>query len=247
MKKRGQITIFIIIGLLISVIFIVLFINRDKLGFLNRQGPEFSSEINKINQIMNDCVKQRAVDAIRLAGLQGGYIILPENYLPMNISNVAFGYYKGEKTLPSKKIIEKEISTYVEITIPFCLDNEEFPDINITKGKSYSEASMENNYVLISARLPLSIKKENNAFTINNAYKHEIPIKLGGIYDAANEIINKEIIEPESIDLSYLGSLDYHITILQKDEENIVYMITDDSEINNIPYSFIFANKFKSN
>lgn len=249
MKKRGQVSVFIIIGILIIGLIAGFFAFKNKIDISNLTGTKkISPELSQIDKTIEDCAKQRTIDAIRIIGLQGGYINLPEKYLITNLTNIAYGYYEGKKTLASKSIIENEISYYIETAIPYCINKNNYPEFNLTIGTPKSKTSIDKNSVIISSELPISAKKSGSAFTINRKYKSEILIKLNDILYTANEIINKEIEDPKNIQLSYLSSLDYYVMVLPENENEIVYVITDNnSRIDDIPYSFVFANKMKNN
>jgi len=243
MRNKGQITLFIIIAIVIVVIIAIIFIAYSKINIFNptsSDNPEITSQIQA-------CAEQRALDAIRLIGLQGGYVNLPKDYLETNLSNVAYGYYEGKRTLPSKSTIEKEINYYIELTTRYCIEPSDFPDYNITLGNPKSNAKIENNQVSINLRLPASISKETKTYTTEGPYEIIIPIKLGNIYSAAEFIIDKEIKNPDNIELSELSNLDYYITLIPVNDNNIIYVITDEesSTDDGIPYSFVFANKFR--
>jgi len=243
MKKRGQVSIFIIIAIVIVIIIAIILIANNKSGIFNNQN---SPDIANVNTQIEQCTEQRALDAIRLIGLQGGYTNLPDNFIITNLSNIAYGYYEGEKTLPAKTTIEKEINNYIEITTPYCIDNNNFPGYNITLGKAKSTTTIEDNQITISLKLPASITKGTKTYTTEGPYDIQIPIRLGKIYSTAELIVDSEIKNPDNIELSKLSSLDYYITVVPVTDKEIIYIITDNrSQTDNIPYSFLFANKFK--
>lgn len=247
--KRAQISIFIIIALLLVLsVAIILIVNRSNLNLSKYSNKDLSQESVKIRSIFDNCIRQRAVDAIRIIGLQGGYVRLPKKFIGINISDVAYGYYEGKKTLPTKENIENEISFYIELSTLYCIDYNNFPNLNLSVGKPSAKTKIEKNYVRVSAKVPVSVKKDGKTFALDKDYTEDIPIKLGDIYDVAEGIINREISDSNYIQLSYLTGLNYNVMILPQDEKNIVYVITDnsnESRIDDVAYSFLFANKLK--
>lgn len=242
MKKRGQVSVFIMIALVIVAIIAVIFIANSKLNIFN-QNP---ADVSNVNNVIQECANQRALDAVRLIGLQGGYTNLPDKYLETNISNIAYGYYDGVKTLPSKTTIAKEIDYYIETTTRYCIEEGDFPQFNVTLGKPKSTAKIEDNQVSVTLKLPASIAKGTKTYTTEGPYELVVPIRLGKIYSTAAYIIDSEIKNSANIELSKLSSLDYYITVIPVNDTNIIYVITDEeSSIDDgIPYSFLFANKF---
>ena len=244
-SKRSQVTVFIIIAVIIIGAVVTAFAFRNKINLPGTGSSNVNSEVKQIDYAIEDCAKQRAIDAIRIVGLQGGYVNLPDNYLTTDLSNVAYGYYNGKNTLASKSTIEKEINYYVGLTMPFCIESE-FNGFNLTKSKPEVTTKINPNSVSVSLKMPISALRANQAFTIDREYRTEIPIKLGNMIDVANAIVKKESENSDSIPVGYLTELTYDVLILYEDNENVVYAIVDLSEssrINSLGYSFLFANK----
>ncbi len=84
-SKRSQITIFIILTIVILAVALIFYTIKTKSSSENKEYDD--NEINQINQLINDCVEQRAIDAIYLVGLQGGYVRLPDEYIETELSN----------------------------------------------------------------------------------------------------------------------------------------------------------------
>jgi hypothetical protein len=128
-EKRGQITIFVILAILIIAVVAGFFILRDKITFFQ---PAIPGELTPITNSIQECVQSTLEDGTKLAGLQGGYIIPPSNALETDFSYIAYGYYLGKNTLASKTQIENEIANYIELTLPFCFDASSFQEYRIT-------------------------------------------------------------------------------------------------------------------
>ena len=246
--KKAQVTVFVIVAVLIIGLVIGLYFFRGNFNILKENNPKgLSLEIGQVDSAFEDCLKQRAIDAIRIIGLQGGYITLPENYLVTSISNVAYGYYNGKKTLATKETIEKEISSYIEASANYCIDYKDF-SANISVGKPSVKTKIENDYVYVSTKIPISITKDNKVALLNRDYKVNVPIRLGNMLDIANEIINREIKEPDYVQLTYLSQLSFNTAIVPYTDESSVYFIIDKdnkTKIDNVPYTFMFANEIK--
>jgi hypothetical protein len=241
--KKGQVTIFIILSLLIVGSIVVFFVykNSQNMGKLNTI-PE--AQLNSIRERAIQCVELTGIDGIRLVGLQGGYVFPPEGSVETNFSNIAYGYYEGGKTLPSLSVIQKEISYYLSIAFPLCFDEEGFEETEVHSSKINSKVKISNDSVSIAVNYILAISVENATSLLKENYEREIPIRLGLIYREANEMIQREIEDSDYIDLSSLMNSEYEIAILPYSENILVYSITDNrSQIDGVPYTFMFANK----
>lgn len=245
-RKLGQVSIFILLLVIIVAGIAIVFVFRNNSTLSKATGSNTdSAEIGEINNMVEDCVKQRAIDGIRIVGLQGGYVNLPQNYLATNITNIAYGYYMGKNTLATKPEIETEISDYVEKSVPYCIESE-FNNFNITKQKPKVTTKISPDFVSISVIMPISAIKESQAFTLDKVHNNVISVRLGKMIDVANKIIDQEIEEPNYIPLSYLDGVDYNVLVMPSDND-LIYAIVDASNNSKneiVPYSFLFANRF---
>jgi len=224
LKKRGQVTIFVIIAILIVGAIITLFIFRDKINFKSSIVP---NELLPITNQIQDCIETTLQDGTKLTGLQGGYVISPSSALETNFSYIAYGYNFGQNTLASKTKIESEIAKYIELTLPFCFDSSFFPNHNISTGSPKANVEIEDYKIKAVVNYPITISRDETSWSINKDYNSEYKVKLGDMYGVAQKIILKEIQNPNNIDFTYLNSFDYDISILNEGNNIIVYSITD--------------------
>lgn len=241
-EKRAQVTIFVIIAILIVAVIIGFFLFRGKLNLGSSIVPV---QLEPITNQIQDCVQTTLQDGTKLVGLQGGYILPPNNALETNFSYIAYGYLLGSNTLASKTKIESEISKYIELTLPFCFDTSAFPNYKITTSDVKATTKINPNSVSASVSFPFTASREDNSWSINKDYNQEYNARLGDMYSVANNIISKEIQNPNNIDFSYLNSFDYDISILNEGNNIIVYSITDYNINDGGSYTFRFANKLR--
>ncbi len=238
-NKKAQVTIIIIIAIVLITVIILFFVFRTKI----LPTPESKiSEVKDINRVLENCIEQRAIDAIMLIGLQGGYAGKPEKSANVGNFNVAYGLHNNKNTLVSLSKIEDEISDYIKSRLPLCINNQDFAKLAIDQGTPNAKSRIRQNNVEISASLPLSIAKGNKTITIDRNYEFTIPIRLGKIHKTANEIIIKHLENPELIDLTFLIELEFDVIFSHYTETDLIYTITDEkSQIEEIPYSFMFV------
>lgn len=244
MNKKAQVTIFVIVAIiLIAGIATFFYIKETK---IKRESIITSAQLSSIKEGIQDCVELTATDAIRLLGLQGGYIIPPPSALETNFSTISYGYYLGRKVLPSIGRMQDELNLYVELSLPLCFERSNFLDWDITTRNVKSKARIDQNSVSLTVDYPLSVSKGSATYRVDSKYSAQIPIRLGAIHTVINRIIDKEIVNSESVALSYLTNLDYDIAVLPYSENVIVYSVTDsNSTINDVPYTFMFANRLR--
>ncbi|NCN22546.1 hypothetical protein GW934_03595, partial [Candidatus Falkowbacteria bacterium] len=142
MQKRGQVTVFIILGIVVLVAIALVFMFRSELV-----SQDFESEMNSIivpqqlvpvKQYFDACLIDVAEEGIMVLGEQGGYIKIPEDITPRfdnNIysnslelskgSDVAYWFYESangieEEQIPTKKDMELQLEEYISNNFQRC-------------------------------------------------------------------------------------------------------------------------------
>ena len=251
MKKRGQVTIFIILGIvIIAMVGIFLYLSEFNIkSLIGIQTETIPSEILPIYEFVSDCVKLNGEDTLYLIGQQGGYSYLPENSLEIDIPY----YFDGEnKFLPGKEIIEEQIGNYMNIKMFFCTESfVDFSDFEVAQSFPDTEVIILDNIVNMQVNYPLRIKKGYTTYELSE-FTETFEIRLGTIYEAAKEIIYLQEQNPPEICISCIIDLsmekDLSINIEDYREDNVIFTIADHNSILlERPYKFVFANKYPQN
>ena len=219
MEKKGQVTAFIIIGLVLLILIgsIVaikqgyLDATLEKLGFV-KTAP---IQIESIQNFMSSCVSEIGKDGIENIALHGGYNRLETDGIPTtpftplqsnleiipgsDLKTAVWFRESGngiqEFNIPSKQNIENELNFYVNERFIFCLQNltsfSEQGFIMEASGTPETETTISNNRVNVDISYPIKITKDNTEF---NLEKHSASIdsNLEELYETAIELINKE-------------------------------------------------------
>lgn len=169
--KRGQLTVFIIIGLLIliSIATIIYFTQVRTIAPLQRvvAVPEDIQPVyDHIAQCLNDISKQ----GLERLGTQGGYINMPP-YIANNpnahikndalgVSQTALWYYEGEDRTPTIEFMQKELQDYIKSELPACVNFLAFADKYEVQVASplTSIVTFTDNQVIAEARWLLNIR-----------------------------------------------------------------------------------------
>ena len=184
-SKKGQVALFVIIGLLVVGTILVIFLvmkNTD----LDSVVPV---ELQGLESLLNNCVEQRAIDAIWLIGLSGGYVESPLNSLETSFGNISYGLKDEKNVLVDKKIIEKEISDYLTFALPYCANAEDY-SYNVTFKNPSSEVKIYDDYVRVYGNIDFRVEKDSYVELFKREYSHDIPIQMGKILSASNFIFD---------------------------------------------------------
>ena len=245
--KRGQITTYLLIGLLLF--FIITAIIYLKTYFTQRsQASEIeasiaiSPQVQPIRDSLQECIQTTLIDALRLVGLHGGYLATPEPFLKTTLSTVAYWFYNGKDTKPKLKKIEEEISTYLQIAVPFCITDELFPGFTFSRGEVSATTTIKKDIVSTSVSYPVTASKDNTQYTLPKKYTVSVRVRLGYMYSVAEGIIVNAKKRPDALDISYLADSSYNIGVYPQQDRIFLYVLTDKTmPLQETPYTLLFA------
>lgn len=239
-NKKAQLTLFIIIILILVGVVIIFLVIR---GIEKEPVADIKDVfVGPVNDAIDNCVESTLIDGVRLIGLQGGYFNLPEKHFKTDLETIDYAYYNKKADLVSISEMENEISSYIELALPFCINDSAFPDLELEKREVDAKTNIAEDYVSVNVNFPISITNQEKTVVLEETYEKEVSAQIPDVYKVANDIINNIIANPEFIDMTYLSELDYEIVILPYDAENFIYSINDQSHrLDNIPYVFRFA------
>jgi len=248
MNKKGQIVIFILIGIVILIaIGFILFIQESASEDTRKEEiAEIPFQIQPVETYVKSCIESSGPLGLYLIGIQGGFIEPFPISLLTHYSSIAYGYYEGVKTLVSLQAIGSEFSKYIETELPSCINNfEALKGYDITGGEIKAETVFTEEETIVNVNYPLTIRREGSRTTISD-FSVSFPVRLRKIYDVVDTIVDKEADEPNSIDITYLTESGFDVGIVPINLDTILYIISDNkSKLAGAPYIFMFANKFK--
>jgi len=251
LKKRGQVTIFIIIAVLIVAGVSLFFILKDT-DTKKQEQIEINPEIEPVYSYVQNCLDSSSEDVVYTVGVGGGYYNVEEDMSTENLG-VTYHLKDGESLMPSKKEIEKEISNNIEMETENCSSDLDsvFTDYQIKQKNVSVETTIEQEEVLIEADFPLLIKKEDSRHEVRK-FREIIPIKLGLMHEAVSEFISGELgssAEGMSVkkmtEVSSDYGLEFNLFQIDREGKEFIFMVTSENqEINNETFIYSFANRY---
>ena len=241
MNKRGQITIFIIIAIIIIGAIGLYFSLR---GGLTTSRP-YSPQTEQIYLFVEECIEDTGRDAVYWIGQNGGYFFPPELSTK---TGIPYYYSNGRNYMPYKEEVEEEISKYTEENLDFCLnDFVDFPEFNISQREIKTETKILDNKIILNIEYPLTITKGDSTSIIRNFENIGVSTRLGLVYNAVGKIILDQL-NHKDICLSCISNIagENDLAIdMTNTEEGLIFTVRDDSPINEFPLEWIFANKYE--
>jgi hypothetical protein len=239
--KRGQVSVFVIVGIVIIGLVLFFFLFRSELEVDNVSG-----EVRPLYDFVQECVDSTAQDGLEFIGESGGYFDSPEL---SNIVGVAYHYHGRESYLPEKGDIANELEKYMNTMLFFCTRNfVDFPDYEVEQSKVRSEVEILGEKVVVKVIYPLSIKKGDDGYSLRN-FESEVGVRLGVIYEVMEELMEEQLDERENICISCIGRLaeekELLIDMHAKGNDEVTFFVIDQKSIvNEEPYIFRFVNSY---
>ncbi|MBW2966297.1 hypothetical protein KY342_04295 [Candidatus Woesearchaeota archaeon] len=134
MNKKGQITIFIIIGIILLLsVALFIFLRQEITIFRPREvvPPELVPVVN----FMDNCLNELGTEAAHIIGATGGYIDFPDgikqnplsslSLAPFDIERgrVPYWYYEGQRRIPTIDFMEDQMNHYIEDRYRDCIND----------------------------------------------------------------------------------------------------------------------------
>lgn len=226
MNKKGQVTIFIIVGVIVVAIGITLFF-----VFNSNSKKPLNLEASSVEIFVLDCIESVGKDALYVVGQNGGYYFPPKN---SNSLGIAFYFFEGEDIMPSKEVIEKEIGAYLDEALPICTEEfVKFNNFNVSQEKVQSEVFISENKVFLNVNYPIRITKGEDVVFLKKFKDIEIPIRLGEIYSIAKSIIQRQLTNPKEICISCVLELEEKgfLSSIKSEEGAIIYNLFDSHSV----------------
>lgn len=246
-NKKGQLTVFIIIGivilLIVSLLIYVKNIETEKKVEETKKIYEIPEEIKPIKVYMQSCAEDISKEALEYIGSQGGYYYIPDGLAYEEIGTALF--FANSAKLPYITTIQNELSAYINDFLFLCLRYMENPGFEMDIGETNTITSINEDGVSFNIDTKIILSKEGNKYDLGQIYINLKPVRLKTIYEVILKIIDEHIKNPSSICLGCITDLaeknNLKITINNFEENIVLYTIEDyNSNVGSLPYIFRF-------
>jgi hypothetical protein len=204
LDKKAQISIFVILAILISIVLIVLFLNRSGLNVI----VSGESPVNQIEK----CIQDNLKTGTQIISSQGGTMD-PKNYFLYEDNKIEYLCYTNEyyKTCVMQKpllkqSIEKELKNYLEPKTDSCMkaikDSYEKKGYSFVYKKPVINVEIVPDNIIVTSEVDLSISKDKTESY--KTIKTSISSYLYGFIMTSSSIANWEARYGNSETLSYM-------------------------------------------
>ncbi len=249
-KKRGQVTVFIILGILIFIMMIVsLSVWKNYLqSDLKTEAGERIIETEQVRIFVESCLMEKTKDGLEFNLQQGGYYNDPGIYVDFSIYKIPYFFDQSILDVPSEEEIEEELSGYIENNLKPCFDNLNILKINFTmEGNPEVTVDITNELLLVNLKQVIIVRENNKEKTIRS-FKINIPGRLHEMLNLRDEIIVEQEKFPNEIRTSKLVELsnntDFRIRLVSFNN-TLLYLLNEKNSAGNFEnLSYVFAMKY---
>ena len=226
--KKGQVTLLVVLAVVIIAVVLIIYLlsNNSIANTLTKN--KISPEVQPIHNQLENCIEQRSKETIQLIGLQGGHLFLPNDYLKTNTADITYGIKNNKNSLISINEIENQLNNYLSIIIPLCIEDNNFQDQEITRNNLIVNSEINQNEINIQVDYPLTIKKNEDTFELNNPYQISINFPLGKSHNIANTIITNQLRNLDFVNLDLISNQEFKVDILPYNQQITTFSIIDE-------------------
>lgn len=201
--KKGQTTLFVILGLVILIIVTLLlyfkpsvYKQATELGITKTVDSKFKA--TQIKTYVESCIEEVGKNGVYFISQRGGYFDLPNNYFKAYPPTV---YYLigRKKVLPPVSKIETELSKYVETQLGFCTNKLSIPGITVSFKKPSVTSKIKEDQISISVKMDTTVKRDRSTFKIKEYYSTVKNDRLQKSRLVAEHIINQILEDPTTL------------------------------------------------
>lgn len=242
-QKRGQVTLFIILGIILLIITSFWFYSQ-RAGVQKPAAISAPTDVKAVQEYVEECIKEITPPGIYLLAHQGGRMYADEEFQQADFTEKNFltferalPYYllNGKKVMPERGDIEKQLAQYVSENLLLCTDFSGFisQGMSIAEGDVAAKTTIAKGRVIVEVDYPLEIMMEDKVTTISK-FRGETKSRLFELLAVAGKMVDLIKKNPERANLPAFAQLnsqhDVMISLLPFDKDTIVYSIYDDDE-----------------
>jgi len=241
--KKGQTTLFIILGIIILFAALLTFyLTRPQIDIqevLEYKGPE------GVRNYVEACLKSSAEIGVQLLGVQGGHIYLPESYLTTDYAEVSYNYFERTNLVPSIENMQEELNQFIADATLDCVGDFSAVQGALVKKENITIITLINeDNMVVDANFKLTI--DDNTQT--NKFTQNLDIRLGKMHEYVNQIVDHTVSDPDWIDFTFLSSFDFSVSMTPLPGNNLLISMTDtETFIQGTDFIYLIALHYKEN
>lgn len=203
MEKRGQVTIFIIVAILLIAIVAFFYISSNSSNS-SLGAEQIPSNIEPVYRDFQSCFEKASDEGIHYIATHGGYYEVPyETSIRYFTEEIPYYFLDSKGHIPSRNLVEKELSKYISDNLKDCFNLENYKEKGFSiNGKNYSIfANIDEKIVNVKMADTLTIAKGNDTSEFDNI-ELDLNYNLKSLHAASVDLVDSYLEKPGSICLT---------------------------------------------
>ncbi|MBU0536318.1 MAG: hypothetical protein KKE20_05095 [Nanoarchaeota archaeon] len=255
--KRGQVTVFIIIGIILLAIISAVYYSVSR-GSQVDVSDEVTIDTSSLSSFVTTCAKQTAQDAVIYTGQRGGLFTGISDIMPLSgdyyIYNgiaIPYYFYEGEDKSLTEDDIKATLQQYMNTYLPRCTSGFQVfkqQGYIVEEGEISSTATLAEEQVIFDIQYPITLIKGDSRDS-ESAFNAKVNVMLPNIISAVNQYINDQNGKPNAFRLQHLidnvWEKNLKFDAVDRGNGNVVISLIDENNpVKGNPYIFNFAVKY---
>lgn len=263
--KKGQITIFIILGILILAIFAgsyfsLSFYKKEQLKQDASLQIELSQKSQSVYNLVVNCLSKSSAQALVQLGYYGGRDKLIETSFNSPVLEANYLFYEDNAMVPALPEMESSLNSMTEAGMKSCFESFESQDemivnkdlvnydyifeTSVQKGEIVASTNIKDDEVIFQVQWPLKIRLQNLEKEITDYPPQKYHLQLSKMNLFLHNLTNKIKSQPTEMDAVYLLKQNYSIDVALYNNDTYLFLVVDNSSlIDYRPLTFLFAEK----
>ncbi|MEM4244799.1 MAG: hypothetical protein QXR60_01160 [Candidatus Nanoarchaeia archaeon] len=228
MEKRGQLTVFIIIGVVLVIVVALLLYYKTNIFLVNPTAEDLNIRLDDIREHIIRCTGKVGEPPIRQIGLQGGYLSTPpDTYRLYNDSTISYLCYSMPGTpycvnrMLTRSDMEKQLSAAIDFGLQTCVDVHGFQKFGsfdiITPKKWTVDTRIGSDMVVVTVNYPVRLRSRRSDVEVSaQEFTTTFNYPLGYLYDVSQDILDYETQYGEFDQMIYMLSKRGQVRIEKK-------------------------------
>jgi len=236
MGEKGQVTLFIILGILlligVGLLLFLLFTSPDEV-------EEFPLLTQNVEFMIEDCIRDVGTEGLRQLGRNGNYINIPAL---VEVNDTSYWIIEYANIMPILNSSIDDFEAWFDVNFLGCVNYASFVGFDIETGGAKSTIEYGAEDVVISLNYPVNITQDGQSRSLEE-FQQILNIRYRRVYERAKEIVTAHFIQFFNYRsaLQFVDTRDFSITYTVSDENNLVFTIIDPVSIEGGDYIFNFA------
>lgn len=245
--KGGQVSVFIIIGVIMLLSVALVYIIADNKAKSNKQEIRIAEEVGyagSVRQFVQRCVDDSSKEAIVQYCLAGGKVYNPEQILKAGTWNITYLHYINSTYLINEEDAEITLSAKTAELIMGCVDDfNAFPGKNIDHSVLDIEVDIKEEGVLFNVNFPVEVKEKDSVEKMDK-FERFHNLNMLELISTVNSILEQERLNMQGFNITHMMKQKLDVSANVYGADNKLYFITDmNEESSDRKMVFMFASR----